>query len=78
METENRWIKAPWRRGTFKVENAVVIEVGTAMEEVSMRLKFKENAIHPRKTSSIMSMVERMVEMRSWKVARGMIEDRRC
>ena len=31
-----------------------------------------------RKTSSIMSMLEQMVETRSWKAGRGLIEDGRC
>ena len=28
--------------------------------------------LHPRKTSSIMSMLEQMIETRSWKAARGL------
>ena len=34
--------------------------------------------LHPRKMSSIMSMLEQLVEMRSWKVAQGLIEDGKC
>ena len=34
--------------------------------------------LHPRKTSSIMSMLEQMVETRSCKAARRLIEDGRC
>ena len=34
--------------------------------------------LHPRKTSAIMDMLEQMVEKRSWKVARGLMEDGRC
>ena len=34
--------------------------------------------LHPRKTASIMQMLEQMVEAKSWKVARGITEDRRC
>ena len=32
----------------------------------------------PRKTASIMTVVEQMVETRGWKVARGLIKDGRC
>ena len=32
----------------------------------------------PRKTASIMTVIEQMVETRGWKVARGLIEDSRC
>ena len=32
----------------------------------------------PRKTSAMMDMLEQMVETRPWKVARGLLEDRRC
>ena len=34
--------------------------------------------LHPHKTSTIMDMLEQMVETRSWKVARGLMEDGRC
>ena len=34
--------------------------------------------LHGRKTSSIMTMLEQMVETRSWKVARGLIQDVHC
>ena len=136
-KSKNRWIQAGWRRETLKVENAVVTEARTTMEEVGMRLKFEDNAIqldgeriehewkptwkrvktalqkgtkqmrieryqskdqqsrffrerevecilwlsqylHPRKTSSTMSVLQQMVETRSWKASRGLVEDRRC
>ena len=32
----------------------------------------------PRKTASIMTVIEQTVETRGWKVARGLIEDGRC
>ena len=32
----------------------------------------------PRKTASIMTVIEQMVESRGWKVGRGLIEDGRC
>ena len=44
-KSENSWIQAAWRRETLKVENAVVNEARTIMEEVGMRLKFDDNAI---------------------------------
>ena len=34
--------------------------------------------LHGRKTSSIMTMLEQMVETKSWKVSRGLGQDRRC
>ena len=42
---ENRWIQAARRRETLKVENAVVNEAQTIMEEVGMRLKLDDNTI---------------------------------
>ena len=44
-KSENRWIQAAWRRETSNVENAVVTEARTTMEEVGMGLKFEENAM---------------------------------
>ena len=37
-----------------------------------------EQNLTPAKTASIMSMFEQMVETRSWKVTRGLIEDGKC
>ena len=37
----------------------------------------KQN-LHGRKTSSIMMMLEQMVETKSWKVSRGLTQDKRC
>ena len=34
--------------------------------------------LHGRKTSSIMTMLEQMVETRSWKAARGLVQGGRC
>ena len=34
--------------------------------------------LHGRKTSSIMTMLEQMVETRSWKVSRGLAQDKQC
>ena len=44
-------------------------------EECHLWLKQK---LHGRKTSSIMAMLEQMVETRSWKTARGLTQDKRC
>ena len=44
-KSENRWIQAAWSRETLKVENAVVTEARTTMEEVGMRLKFEDNVM---------------------------------
>ena len=44
-----------------------------------MRIKtYQSKNLHRRKASSILSMLEQMMETRPWKVARGMIEDARC
>ena len=43
-------------------------------QEEECHLWLTEN-LQPRKTSSIMSMLEQMVEMRSWKAACGIIGD---
>ena len=37
-----------------------------------------EQNLTPARTASIMSMLEQMVETRSWKVTRGLIEDGKC
>ena len=34
--------------------------------------------LHGRKTSSIMTMLEQTVETKSWKISRGLAQDRRC
>ena len=34
--------------------------------------------LHPSKTSTIINMLEQMVETRSWKAVRGLVEDGRC
>ena len=34
--------------------------------------------LHGRKTSAIMTMLEQMVETRSWKVSRGLAQDKQC
>ena len=46
-------------------------------QEVECYLWLTQN-FYPWKTSSIISMMEQMVETRSWRVARGLIEDGRC
>ena len=138
-KSTNRWIEAAWMRETMKEENAIVMESIKTMEEVGVRLRFKDDSIrldeevieaereykatwrkmkislqkateakrieiyktkvqqsqfyqeqeeechlwlkqnlHGRKTSSIMTMLEQMVETRSWKAARGLTQDNRC
>ena len=138
-KSNNRWIRAAWRREENKEENAVVMESISAMNEVGVRLRFEGNLIrldneiideeidykvtwrkvknrlqkatefkrietyktkeqqsqvyqaqeeechvwlnqnlHGRKTSSIMMMLEQMVETRAWKVARGLAQEKKC
>ena len=139
VKPNNRWTETVWTRQMIKEENAIVMELIKTMEEVGVRLRFKERSIrlddevideerewkpawhkvktslekateakrieiyrmkeqqsqfyqeqeeechvwlsqnlHGRKTSSIMTMLEQMIEMKSWKVSRGLAQDRRC
>ena len=138
-KSNNRWIKAAWKREAIKEENAIVMESIMTMEEVGIRLQFEGQSIRiddekideerewkatwrkvkstlhkateskrienyktkeqqsqfyqeqedechlwlkqnlsGRKTASIMTMLEQMVETRSWKAVRGLVQDKRC
>ena len=46
-------------------------------QEDECYLSLSQN-LHGKKTSSIMTMLEQMVETRSWKAARGLVQDGRC
>ena len=65
---------------------STIIENYKTMEQQSQFYQEEEDEchhwlsqnLHGRKTSSIMMVLEQMVETRSWKVARGLVQDRRC
>ena len=62
------------------------IEEYSIKEQQSRLYKEQEKECHiwlaqnlnPEKTASIMTMMEQMVETRSWKEARGLVEDGNC
>ena len=62
------------------------VESYQAKEQQSKAYSEQEKECHlwltqnlsPRKTAAIMTMLEQIVETRSWKQTRGLMEDRRC
>ena len=62
-----------WKPAWRKVKTA--LQKGTKQMRIEM---YQSKNLHRRKTSSILSLLEQMVEMRPWKAAREMIEDGRC
>ena len=77
-----RRLKEKWKKGV----KARRIESYQAKEQQSKvysepgkecRLWLTQN-LNPRKTETIMMMLEQMVETRSWKQTRGLMEDERC
>ena len=85
---EGGW-KPTWRRLKEKRKKGVKarrIESYQAKEQQSNVYSELEKECHlwltqnlnPRKTAAIMMMLEQMVETRSWKQTRGLMEDRRC
>ena len=84
IEAEREY-KATWRK-VKKATEAKRIEIYKTKvqqsqfyqeQEEECHLWLKQN-LHGRKTSSIMTMLEQMVETRSWKAARGLTQDKRC
>ena len=75
-EKRKKGVKAPARR----------VESYQAKEQQSKVYSEQEKEFHlwltqnlsPRKTAVIMTMLEQMVETRSWKQTRGLMEDGRC
>ena len=69
-----------------KAMESTIIENYKTMEQQSQFYREGEDEchhwlsqnLHGRKTSSIMMVLEQMVETRSWKAARGLVLDRRC
>ena len=88
IEAEREY-KATWRKVKISLQKATEakrIEIYKTKvqqsqfyqeQEEECHLWLKQN-LHGRKTSSIMTMLEQMVETRSWKVLRGLTQDKRC
>ena len=84
-----REYKATWRKVKISLQKATEakrIEICKMKvrqsqfyqeQEEQCHLWLKRN-LHGRKTSFIMTMLEQMVETRSWKAARGLTQDKRC
>ena len=85
---DQEW-KPTWRRVKSELKKGARqkrIETYQSKEQKSQFFREQEDEYHlwltqnlnPRKTSSIMSMLERMLETRSWKATRGLIEGGKC
>ena len=81
--------KAVWRNVKNSLQKATEsrrIEIYKTKEQQSQVYREQEEEchswlgqnLHGRKTSSIMTMLEQMVETRSWKVSRGLAQDKQC
>ena len=81
--------KAVWRKVKNSLQKATEsrrIEIYKTKEQQSQVYREQEEEchswlgqnLHGRKTSSIMTMLEPMVETRSWKVSRGLAQDKQC
>ena len=86
---ENDW-KPTWSQGEVKIAGRCRtrkrVEAYETKEQQGRLFREQEKEcnlwltqnVNPRKTASIMVMLEHMVETRVWKAARGLIEDGRC
>ena len=63
------------KNGNLRTERITSDLYGRQEQECHLWLKQR---LTPRKTASIMTVIEQMVETRGWKVARELIEDGRC
>ena len=81
--------KPTWRKIKNKLQKKIEekrIEEYRTKEQQSQTYREQEEechiwlnqSLHGRKTASIMTMLEQMVEARCWKVARGLAHDKRC
>ena len=88
-ERINQEWKPTWRRLKAVLQKGIKqtrIEMYESKEQQNRLFKEQEPECHlwltknphPRKTSSIMSMLEQMIETKSWKVARELAEDGMC
>ena len=89
MIDEERGWKPAWRKVKTSLQNAAEakrIEIYRTKEQSSQFYQEQEEDchvwlsrnLHGRKASSNMTMLEQMVETKSWKVSRGLTQDRRC
>ena len=75
-------LKEKWKKGmkTRRIESYQAKEQQSKVyseQEKECHLWLTQN-LNPRKTAVIMTMLEQMVETRSWKQRRGLVEDGRC
>jgi len=81
--------KTTWRKVKNRLQKATEsnrIETYKTKDQQSQVYQVQEEEcyvwlnqnLHGRKTSSIMTMLEQMVETRAWKVARGLTQEKRC
>ena len=84
---ENDW-RLTWKKMKSKLQEGVErkrVEAYEIKEQQGRLFREQEQCnlwltqnVNPRKTASVMVMLEQMVETRAWKAARGLIEDGRC
>ena len=87
---ELEW-KPTWKKVKAELKKGVEKERMETYEQKELQLQsdlyrrqeqechlWLKQRLRPRKTASIMTVIEQMVETRGWKVARGLIEDDRC
>ena len=88
IDEEREW-KPAWRKVKTSLQKATKakrIEIYRTKEQQSQFYQEQKEEchvwlsqnLHGRKTSSITTMLEQMVEMKSWKLSRGLAQDRRC
>ena len=65
--------RIPTNRKSYKVIYIYIYR----RQEQECHLWLKQR-LTPRKTASIMTLIEQMVETKGWKVARGLMENGRC
>ena len=86
---EDTEYKPAWRKIKNKLQKKTIekrTESYLEKEQQSQTFRQQEEechvwlnqGLHGRKTASIMSMLEQMVETKCWKVARGLNKDKRC
>ena len=93
MRCNGEWIEQEWKSTWKRVKTALQkgnkqmrIETYQSKDQQSRFFRKQEEECHLwlaqnlqlRKTSFIISILEQIVETRTWKVTRGMIEDGRC
>ena len=93
IQLDGEWIKQEWK-STWKRVKTVLQKGNKQMRIETYQSKDQQGRffrkqdeechlwlaqnLHSRKTSSIISILEQMMETRTWKMTRGLIEDGRC